>query len=77
MKSTRTLLITAAAIIIGLVILSSLGKKPPFIPADSIHSAAATQESCTACHAPGKETPLKANHPPKEQCLVCHKRKAS
>jgi cbb3-type cytochrome oxidase cytochrome c subunit len=73
MKNTWLMIVAAAGIIIGLVILSSTAKKAPFIPADTIHRSIATQEGCVACHAPGKQAPLKADHPPKEQCLICHK----
>jgi hypothetical protein len=31
-----------------------------------------TEKSCTACHGP-QSTPLSKAHPPKEQCLLCHK----
>jgi hypothetical protein len=74
MKSTWQLIVAAAAIIIALVFLSSLGKKAPFIPHDDRHEHASTREECVACHAPGKRAPLKTGHPPKEQCLICHKR---
>lgn len=72
-KSTWQLIVAAAVIIVFLVFLSSRGKKAPLIPADGIHKGATTQEACAACHAPGKQAPLKAAHPPKEQCLVCHR----
>jgi len=77
MKSTWSLVIAAAVIIAVLVFLSSTGKKAPLIPSDTIHAVSSTQESCLACHAPGKQAPLKANHPPKEQCFICHKAKKS
>jgi hypothetical protein len=77
MKSTWQLITAAVVIIVVLVFLSSTGKKAPFIPPDNIHSAITSQEDCVTCHAPGKQAPLKANHPPKEQCLICHKVKKS
>ena len=77
MKSTWQLIIAVAVIIVVLVFLSSTGKKAPLIPPDNIHSAITSQENCAACHAPGKQAPLKENHPPKEQCLICHKVKKS
>jgi len=77
MKNTWPLIIAAAVIIVVLIFLSSTGTKAPFIPADATHRAVTTQEACAACHAPGKQAPLKANHPPKEQCLICHKVKKS
>jgi hypothetical protein len=77
MKSIWPLIITAAAIIAVLIFLSSIGKKTPFIPLDDIHRAITAQEGCATCHAPGKPAALKVNHPPKEQCLICHKVKKS
>jgi len=73
MKKTWPLILSAAVIIAVLVILSSSGKKAPPIPPDNIHSTITTQEGCATCHAPGKQAPLKADHPPKEQCLICHR----
>jgi hypothetical protein len=73
MKSTWPLIIAAAVIIVVLVFLSSTGKKAPFIPSDDIHKSITMQEGCVTCHAPGKQAPLKANHPPKEQCPICHR----
>lgn len=73
MKSTWSLIAAAMVIIAVLVILSSTGKKAPFIPSDDFHKNITTLEGCVSCHAPGKQAPLKASHPPKEQCLVCHK----
>lgn len=31
-----------------------------------------TEKSCTACHGI-QNIPLPKGHPPKEQCLICHK----
>jgi len=72
MKQTLPLAVVAAAIVIFLFFLSS-SKKPPFLPSDDIHKNATTNESCAPCHAPGKQAALKNTHPPKEQCLICHK----
>lgn len=73
MKSTWSFIIAVAVIIVVLFLVSSTGKKAPFISPDNIHRVITTQESCVACHAPRKQAPLKANHPPKEQCFICHK----
>ncbi len=75
MKKNVAFILSAAAVILLLVVLSS-GKKPPLIPADNAHATLTTEAACTGCHAPGGTSPLKPSHPPKEQCLVCHKRKA-
>ncbi len=73
MKSSLPPIIVAVVVILLLFYLSSTGKKAPVIPSDAAHQGIRTQEGCTACHAPGKMSPLKENHPPKEQCFVCHK----
>ncbi|MDH4161867.1 MAG: hypothetical protein OEW15_04155 [Nitrospirota bacterium] len=65
MKSSRSLIIAGAAIITALVYLSATGRKPPFIPEDTVHRIATTQEACLACHAGGKQSPLEPNHPPR------------
>jgi hypothetical protein len=71
-KNSRILVIVAALILIFLFYLSS-SHKVPAVPHDERHKNATTDASCTECHAPGREAPLKAAHPPKEQCLLCHK----
>lgn len=73
MKSSRTLAVLAALILIFLFYLSS-SHKVPAIPQDERHKNAITNASCIECHAPGRQAPLKATHPPKEQCLICHKK---
>jgi hypothetical protein len=73
MKSTWSLILAAGAIVAVLFFISSTGKKVPPVPIDAIHRAITMQERCVACHAPGKQAPLKDTHPPKEQCLTCHK----
>lgn len=67
------LIVAGAAVLILLFVLSSSGKKPPVIPRNALHADLKTNEACLPCHAPGKQAPLKPTHPPKEQCLTCHK----
>jgi len=73
MKSTWTLAILAALVLIFLYYLSS-SHNVPAVPQDERHRNAITNASCSDCHAPGRQAPLKPAHPPKEQCLICHKR---
>ena len=54
-------------------LLSTTGKKPPFMPADAQHMAAKTKEDCQACHGKGMSAAVKGPHPPKDQCPECHK----
>ena len=71
MKNTLTLIAFVLAVLLVLFFLSS-SKKAPLIPSDDLHKNVTTNAACTECHAPGKQAPLKQNHPPKEQCLICH-----
>ena len=76
MKRRDTLFIAGVALVVAvLFVLSTTGRKPPDIPQDVKHAALTTNKQCLACHAPGLESPLKEKHPPKEQCLECHKLK--
>ena len=60
-------------IILAVLYFISSRQKAPLIPADALHKNIVSNEACTVCHGPGGKTPLKSNHPPKEQCLICHK----
>ncbi len=72
MKKNLSFIVFAAAVLLVLAVLSS-GKKPPLIPSDAAHSVVTTESGCIGCHGQGRTAPLKPSHPPKEQCLVCHK----
>ena len=71
MKNTLTFSAFVLAVLLVLFFLSSR-KKAPLIPPDDLHKNVTTNVACADCHAPGKQAPLKQNHPPKEQCLTCH-----
>lgn len=73
MKKNLPLILVALAVVLFLFFLSSR-KKVPAIPDDAVHRSATTNGACLACHSPGNRSPLKENHPPKEQCLTCHKK---
>jgi len=77
MNKSWHLIVAGAAVLIILFFLSSTGKKAPAIPSDSLHAGMITNEACLPCHTPGKQVPLKETHPPKEQCMVCHKARTS
>jgi hypothetical protein len=72
MKSTMGFIAFAAILLLLLFLLSS-GRKAPDIPVDVLHRVITTDAACTECHAPGKAAPLKPSHPPKEQCMICHR----
>ena len=85
MKLTKRDLIALAAVaaVLVLLVLSTAREKAKPIPFDHKHRAsyeamekgrdrAETERGCTACHNP-QIIPLSKKHPPKEQCLICHK----
>lgn len=85
MKFTNRDLLFAAVIaaVLGTLYLSTGGAKTKHVPYDDRHikfynvmlnggDRATTEKGCAACH--GLPTaPLPRSHPPKEQCLLCHK----
>jgi hypothetical protein len=62
------------AVILGFF-FAITGKRAAYIPADADHRGIVVAAACLDCHAPGKPAALKKEHPPKDQCLACHKRK--
>lgn len=65
------------AVFIGLVILVLVmisGEKSPRIPLDEVHSSAQTEQDCLGCHGEGMSHERSKEHPPKDQCFLCHKR---
>jgi hypothetical protein len=72
MKQSLSFVAAAFAVLAVLILASSSGKKPPVIPRDGLHDGLTRNEACLPCHAPGKQSPLKDTHPPKEQCILCH-----
>lgn len=66
-------------ITIGILVVFVLAIAPkqttPRVPNDEIHSKLVDETTCKNCHGPGTDRPLPANHPNKERCLLCHKRK--
>ncbi len=82
----RDLLAVAAVVAVVIVlIISSTHKKPKPVPFDEKHrpfyesvksgrDRIEIERECITCHNP-QAIPLSKKHPPKEQCLVCHKTK--
>jgi len=61
-------------VIIGTLLFFS-GKEYPRIPDDGFHAGVNDAAACVACHGPGKQYKIKKKHPPKFECLKCHRRK--
>ncbi len=85
MKVTRRDLLTiaAVAIVIAVLILSTTREKTKPVPVDDKHrpfyeamekghDRIEVEKGCVVCHNP-QAIPLPKKHPPKEQCLICHK----
>ncbi len=66
-----------AAFILFVVTLLYMLSRGEFarIPADQAHINITETAKCLECHAPDRESPLKKEHPPKDQCFECHKKK--
>ena len=58
--------------VVGLLFALS-GTKSPRIPDDENHVNFTVEESCQECHGPEGVAPRSDSHPPKDQCLACHK----
>lgn len=73
MKSTIGFVVFVL-VVIGLL-YSISGKRYPRIPDDVLHRDVQTDSgaACMECHGPGKKSALKDTHPPKFECLKCHK----
>lgn len=56
-------------------LFSISGKKYPQMPADAAHMNLTETGTCPDCHGLGKIYPQKKEHPPKAECLSCHKHK--
>ncbi len=85
MKVTKKDLLTILVIVAVFVmlIISTAREKGKPVPFDEKHRAfyaamkkggdrVDVEKGCIACHNP-QTIPLPKKHPPKEQCLICHK----
>ena len=85
MKVTKRDLVTIAAVVLVLAVLiiSTTREKAKRVPADDKHrpfyeamekggNRIEVEEGCITCHN-SQAIPLPKKHPPKEQCLICHK----
>jgi len=72
MNKNVSLVLLVAVVLVFLWAIS--GSRAPKVPRDKVHAALLDNASCAPCHATGMKSPLKPAHPPKEQCLICHKK---
>jgi hypothetical protein len=75
--------ITIIVMVLMLLLFATLRKRPPATPADATHlpflqalgrgeSRTEVERRCPECHNP-RDLPFPGKHPPKEQCLICHR----
>ena len=65
-----------ALLMVGTLALLSGAREKRYVPLDEHHPRPLVVAQCRDCHAPGKMAPQPAKHPPKEQCLLCHRDRA-
>ena len=87
MRVTKRDLVAIAAVAVVILVLTMMTgrEKAKRVPADDKHRASyeaikkgvyriEVERGCITCHNP-QAIPLPPKHPPKEQCLICHKLK--
>ena len=83
-KGRKTLLFNVIFVLLCGSIFLFLWSAPPEttvkLPRDEIHAdffdlpIEEVESHCGKCHNPDGEAPLSEGHPPKHQCLLCHKK---
>ena len=63
-------------LMVGTLALLSGSRDTRYVPRDENHPRPLAVERCRDCHAPGKMAPQPAKHPPKDQCMLCHRDRA-
>jgi hypothetical protein len=71
MKKFSVFILFALCVVGALYFLS--GDDYSNIPDDADHWDINDKSLCMECHGPGEENALKDSHPPKYECLRCHK----
>lgn len=72
MKNNILFIFFISVIVLFLVVLS--GKRSPQIPLNEVHTVSLAEQDCLSCHGEGMSHPRSKEHPPKDQCFLCHKR---
>lgn len=70
----NVIFIVAVLGVLGLLYAIS-GERSNRLPEDKTHIYDLSPADCLKCHGPGMVTPRSEKHPPKDDCLKCHKRK--
>ncbi len=73
----KNLLFFAGALLVVGSLSFLAGARPArYVPQDENHPRPLLIAQCRDCHAPGKIAPQQAKHPPKDQCMLCHRDRA-
>jgi len=62
-----------ALLMVGTLAFLSGTREKRYVPEDENHPRPLAVALCRDCHAPGKMAPQPDAHPPKEQCMLCHR----
>lgn len=60
-------------LMVGTLAFLSKTREKRYVPEDEYHPRPLAVALCRDCHAPGKMAPQPPDHPPKEQCMLCHR----
>lgn len=71
MKNTL-IFIAFVLVVLGLLFAIS-GSRAPQIQRDAIHNGLSSDAPCMECHGIGMPNARKPGHPPKDECLKCHR----
>jgi cytochrome c553 len=63
-------------LMVGTLTFLAAERKTRYVPEDEHHPRPLAVALCRDCHAPGKMSPQLAKHPPKDQCMLCHRDRA-
>ena len=61
-------------VVLTLALLAK-GRPARYVPVDDDHPRPLAVERCLDCHGAGKDAARSAKHPPKDQCMLCHRDK--
>ena len=63
-------------LMVGTLSLLAGQREKRYVPEDEHHPRPLVVTTCLECHSPDGMAPQPATHPPKEQCMLCHRDRA-
>lgn len=69
----QTVIFIAFVLVVIFLLSSISGERSARIPDNPVHVNLTDIEYCLTCHGPGGEYMRSENHPPKDNCIICHK----